>query len=257
MVLKKEVEEVSVITEEKQYGKHHIISFAGIEKCDILMYLGKILECEMTTSQYKNVLLIDNSDSKDMYRSAEIFLGKPRKKKKNVPEPVMSDDGSITINRITFMQDKTYDEAFFEEYGYVLFYHGLDVDAEIVQNSDINILCLDYNPVHLQQIQDNLFTGYENTAWHVIFRDKPGKKMKESALLEQQNIKKTKGVEVIPLAPEDEFSYLSLLYNGNIRVHNGLSQGMFDAVVSIALHVLGKESIDKEMKQILKMAGRR
>lgn len=213
----------------------HIVSVIGLERADLIFYLAKILEKRHSTEGFRNVLLIDNSDSKDLF----------------CPICGYSDSDQMTIGRITFIKDNVFDEELFENYSYVIFYHGMDIDVDILNKSNIVILQTDYNVNHYRHINGAL-EGYDGQL-QIIYRDWMTKKIKERTVEHEMGIpfEKVEMRGVIKMNNHDNELYLNLMHNGNQRFKNEVSDLFMESLHYLTEKITGAD--EKTVDAIIKM----
>ena len=212
----KEQKPVSGIDEAKLADKNakHIASFIGLERSDILFYLAKILQERNTAEGYRTVLLIDNSVNKDLFQIVNKI-----------------DDNEVTLKRMTFMQDIDFDEEYFKNYAYVLIYHGMDIDMDIIHKSDLVVCSVDYNPNHYMACKACL-ADYQGNI-QMIFRDWVSKKIKESVIEQEMefNSEQIEMRSIIKADLQDYAAYIQLMQNGNQRISQSeLSELMLETL---------------------------
>lgn len=224
-----------IIAENPVLDPVHIISIAGIERADLPFFLAKILEQRNTVEGFRNVLLIDNSDSKNLFRLAG------------------GDTEEAQINRMTFMKDIAFDDKLFSGYSFVIFYHGFDIDVEILNKSDLVIMSTDYDP-NTNRMLAGLMKGYDGEI-QMVYRDWATKKIKENLIEEILEIDSSQ-VEmrsVIKLDIADVAAYIALLYNGNQRLNSsGLSELFMETLRYLTEKITGAD--EKTIKSLIKKA---
>ena len=233
MIFKSKQEEI--VAENPVLDPVHIISFAGIERADLPFFLAKILEQRNTIEGFRNVLLIDNSDSKNLFRIVD------------------NDSDEVTLNRMTFMKNIGYDEKLFERYSFVIFYHGFDIDTEILNKSDLVVMSTDYDP-NTNRILVGLMSGYTGEI-QMVYRDWATKKIKENLIEEMLEIDSSQ-VEmrsIIKLNMDDASAYIALLYNGNQRLNmSGLSELFMETLKYLTEKITGAD--EKTIKSLIRKA---
>lgn len=235
-IFKGKVEEIVVDTK-SVHDPGHIVSVIGLERADLIFYLAKILEKRHTEEGFRNVLLIDNSDSKDLFGPVSNY---------NV------DAEEITTGRITFIKDNIFDEELFEHFSFVIIYQGMDIDKEILDKSDVVILQTDYNIINHQMIKEKL-NGYDGQL-QIIYRDWMTKKIKESSIEKDLNIS-VEQVEmrgVIKANLTDNELYLNFIHNGNQRFKKDISELFMENLHYLAEKITGanEKTIDSVIKLV-------
>ncbi len=106
-----------------------IISFAGVERGDIVYYVSKLLAAEG-----RNVLCIDNSKRNDLMTAI--------RNDTTDKETIETRQSSKFINDIryrgsvSYAMNATFNRAVSSRFSYTVVYHGFDVDEEIWNASD-------------------------------------------------------------------------------------------------------------------------
>lgn len=235
MIFKSKVEKI--VEHPVETDAMHIASFIGMERSDLLFYLAKVLQERNTQEGYRTVLLIDNSDSKDLFHIVN-----------------HTDDSEYTMRRITFVQDVAYDEIYFNKFAFVLVYHGMDVDMELINHSDMVVCSTNYNPNDYRTMKGCL-TGY-NGEIQMVYRDWISKKIKETSIEEEigLNPSQIEMRSIIKADLHDYAAYVQLLQNGNQRVGKSeLSELMLETVRYLAEKMTGVLD-DKTMSKMIARA---
>lgn len=232
MIFKKEKE--IVVAEKIENNQFHIASFIGLERADIVYFLGKLLEQYHDKEGYRSVLLIDNSYSKDLFT---IFN-----------QHDLSKD-YYKVNRITIRQDVDFSEEYFDKFSYVIFYHGLNVDSEILKKSDVVVMQTDYMPANYNQLK-NILDGYDGDV-QVVFRNWMSKKIKESFIekeigLDASRIEMT---SVVKANMSDDLAYFYASHNGNQKISSANLSDLF----AETLRFLTEKMTGADEKTILKL----
>ena len=201
-----------------------LVTIMNSERCDFVYYLGRIL------SQLSvNVILIDNSEKHELFRTIQGLLESDDKEEKSM----------IERGNVTYLKDVAYSPEFFASFDYIVVLMGNNHDEEYVNQSDLLFSMPDYRPDTLDDI-----AGLPETAMYIM-RDKAGK-INEKSAAEIMNILPTQIVGSIDYDYNDYSAYLALLYNGRQRL-KGLSQAMIEALA----FVVAKAS-EKDEKDVLK-----
>lgn len=193
-----------IIVEEVKV-KPYLVSFCGLERCDILYFLARSLELYAINKEYKNVLIIDNSDTKDLYNG------------------IYKDEVDvIQRNRITVLKDIKYSEDFFKAFHYILVYHGMDIDNEYLEKSDRIVLTTDYNKLNIEKLSKK-YNSEKNI--FIIFRDKAIKSLPEKRILKMLNIKEAQldAMAILPYDIKDYRNYLTFTLNGTAKFNKKIS----------------------------------
>ena len=215
----------------------HLVSFVGLERSDIVFYLAKILQERNTTEGYRTVLLVDNSDSKDLF----YIVNK-------------KDEEEVTMKRITFQCDMAYDPEYFNQFAFIIVYHGLDVDKEILEQSDMVVCSADYNPNNYK-ILSGILDGYTKDI-QMIYRNWMNKKIKENLIENEIGIpnEQVEMRSIIKASLQDQNAYIQLLHNGNQRVNKSeLSELMIETLKYLVEKITGVQD-DKTLNKMISKA---
>lgn len=215
----------------------HLVSFIGLERSDIIFYLAKILQERNTSEGYRTVLLIDNSNSKDLFYIVN---------KEN--------DEEVTMKRITFDHDIAYDAEYFNQFAFTIVYHGLDVDREILEHSDMVVCSTDYNPNNYKLLS-GILNGYSKDI-QMIYRDWMNKKIKENFIENEIDIshEQVEMRSIIKANLQDQNAYIQLLHNGNQRVNKSeLSELMIETLKYLVEKITGVQD-EKTLNKMISRA---
>lgn len=237
MIFKKN--EPIVVAQKVEEDKLHIISFVGQERADILYFLAKILEQYHDDKGYRSVLLVDNSNTKDLYHIFD-----------------QQDTGmeEITRNRVTVTKDAIITTEYAEQFSYIIYYHGMDADKEILAESELVIAQTDYLPATYTQLKGAL-DDCEDI--HFIFRDWRSKKVKESYVESEIGISndKIQMRSIIKANDADDLAYFNLCHNGKQKLGKAnLSELYTETLRYFVEKITGadEKAIQKLLKKSLK-----
>lgn len=203
-----------------------LISYVGLERCDFVYYLQKLL-----AGLNKNVLVIDNSESHDLIITIAKFTG----------------DEVIQRKRTIFLKDREIAGPI-EMFDYIIVYHGLNPDADIIAKSDEIICCLTYDKIMLEKIQFAVELAEIDKPCHIIWRDKTSGKISEKN--EEARLKLVaKSHYITMLDPEDISMYVSLTHNGSQSLKKAKTE-VAAAVSAVACEITGAKPND--IKKIIK-----
>ena len=175
-----------------------IISFAGMERCDLLYYFAKILN-----GMHFRTLITDNSLSHDLYRCIHKVEGE-------------------TVGRvkdISIIENIAYSEEFFKRFEYVIVYHGNLIDKELYNRSDYKVLEVKYSPIFTIDFRKELENIEDFSKTLIVLRDNIGSKITADKVIRDLGINKKKLDEdlspyELALDAKNIGMYQSLLYNG-------------------------------------------
>ena len=189
-----------------------IISFLGMERCDLVYFLAKSFE----DKKYRT-LVIDNSCSHDLFLSL---------KREN------ENTDYVEHGRSVYMRNKYVDPenaGAFEKFDVVVIYHGLNVNYDLLEMSDKVVLMTDYLPVTHRNIIDYIDMEYVNTIskekLYFVLRDKPSFKISEQYILRILGITGIDYEAVIDYDEGNYNAYINYCYNGS-QSFKGLSSDM-------------------------------
>ncbi len=202
-----------------------IISFIGMERCDILHYIA-----DAGIKQNKKVLVIDNSYSNDYYSSFA----------------TMEDGIFVEIGDLMVVKNIRFSENLYAKFDYVFVYHGRNLEKESYQCSDLRYVMTNYQPTQIQELHKIEFD--HSLVHHMIFRDKVLKKITEDIVVDEIQI--TVGeIYVLPIDMKDYELYLMLSYN-SFKKLAGCSQDMYQTILKMGTCIYGID--EKQMKKIMK-----
>lgn len=202
-----------------------IISFIGMERCDILHYL-----VNTGIKQNKKVLVVDNSFSNDYYSSFA----------------TMEDGIFVEIGDLMVVKNIKFSEHLYAKFDYVFVYHGRNLEEESYQRSDMRYVMTNYQPTHIREIHKINFD--QSLVHHLIFRDKVLKKITEDIVVEELEL--TVGDSyILPADLKDYELYLLISYN-SFKKLLGCSQEMYQTILTMGSNIF--EIDEKQMKKIMK-----
>ena len=203
-----------------------LISYVGLERCDLVYYLQKLL-----AGLNKNVLVIDNSESHDLIITIAKFTG----------------DEVIQRKRTIFLKDREIAGPI-DMFDYIIVYHGLNPDSDIIAKSDEIICCLTYDKIMLEKIKFAVELAEIEKPCHIIWRDKTSGKISEKN--EEARLKLiAKTHHITMLDPEDISMYVSLTHNGSQSLKKAKTE-IANAVSAIVCDMTGAKPSD--IKKIIK-----
>lgn len=203
-----------------------IISYVGLERCDLVYYLQKLL-----AGLNKNVLVIDNSESHDLIITMAKFTG----------------DEVVQRKRTIFLKDREISGPI-DMFDYIIVYHGLNPDSSIIAKSDEIICCLTYDKIKLEKIQFAVELAEIEKPCHIVWRDKTSGKISEKN--EEARLRLiAKSHYITMLDPADISMYVSLTHNGSQSLKKAKTDIAL-AVTSLACDITGHKPND--IKKIIK-----
>lgn len=178
-----------------------IVSIIGMERCDLAAYLANVLE-----SKKLRVLCIDNSCSHDLFLSLK---------------RVNEQRDYVECDRVVYMRNKTCSEnetGAFEKFDVVIIYHGLNIDYDLTDMSDVVVLMTSYEPPCMQYIIENIDMNYLNEIdkekLFVMYRDKVSGKVDEKFILKSLGLSGVENELIIYFDEGIYNAYINMLYNG-------------------------------------------
>lgn len=187
-----------------------MVSVVGLENGGFPYFLTRSFE----EKKYR-ILVIDNSMSHDLFHALH-----------NADE----ESDYVERGRTVFMRNKTVQPdrmGAFEKFDIVIVYHGLNVDYDLADLSDILVLLTDYRPATIRKINDeidmnylNLYTPKEN--FFLVYMDKPSGKISEQFLKKELFLTEVENENVICYDEGNYNAYINLCYNG-AQTMKGLS----------------------------------
>lgn len=210
-----------------------LISFIGMERCDIVYYVARILN-----AADKNVLIVDNTINHGIFNS----LRKPE------------GEEMARVGNISAICNKKFSEFFFNCYDYVLIYHGMNLNEELCEVSDFRYVVSNFSPFMTKKVAGLINKINENLAYYVILREKVYDKISEKLILSELSLKDVQVKEVFHLlySDTDYICYMNLLRNGS-QQPKSTSSDMKNYLKSVLLTVM-PEASKKERDKLFKKA---
>lgn len=203
-----------------------IISYVGLERCDFVYYLQKLI-----AGLNKNVLVIDNSESHDLIITMAKFTG----------------DEVIQRKRTIFLKDRKIDGPI-DMFDYIIVYHGLNPDSDVIAKSDDVICCFTYDKIMLEKIKFSVELAEIQKPCHIIWRDKTsGKVSEKNEEARLQLIAKSHYITM--LDPSDISMYVSLTHNGSQSLKKAKTE-LASTVISVVCDIAGTKLND--IKKVIK-----
>lgn len=222
------------------------ISFAGVERGDIVYYIAKLLAADG-----KSVLCIDNSKRNDLMTSIRNDYTDKETKETRLSSTYVND--IRYYGSITYTSNKKKSERAFKRFDYTVVYHGLDIDKDIWDTSDLRFVMENsdlFDRTDLSAaIKDLDMKAYPIIALYVdVFYGK----IKEQDL-EYTLINKEEGEELIDsisisFDPDDITARQAFQYNGIQKV-SALPAPMKEFLLAVYEKVTGSKPA-KEKKLI-------
>lgn len=209
-----------------------IISFIGMERCDVVNYLTNALKTKKIRT-----LVIDNSFSHDLFLSLN-----------------RADEEAdyLEQGRIIFMRNKCVtkeDTGAFEKFDVVVLYHGLNVNYEMLSLSDYMVFQMDYLPQNLRQLSTMLDLNEigsfpaEKTVY--LHRDKGSAKVSEAQICKFLNLPVPEQESIIYFDEGNQNAYINFLWNGSQET-KGVSNEIKTLITSLQTWLIGSEKKKKK-----------
>ena len=200
-------------------GATYVLSFAGSGNCGIAYYVSKVFARAGFPT-----LVIDNSFEQDMFDL--------------VKKPEGADEAEA--RNILFVHDKEWSTEAFKEVSFVVFWHGMNLDHEIMENSDLNVILSDYNRSHVRELSERL-NGLDKKV-HLVLVERctgkiPDKIIAEDLGIGVEDVFEEIGHQTIEMDQNNSVSFQSLQYNGTQKLKT-FTASYRDVVTDIAGHFL-------------------
>lgn len=197
----------------------------GSGRCDFVYYLGKILSLE------KSTIVIDNSKGHELMKAVS-----------------QNDHPGDHLQRggVNYLCDIAYSAEFYNKFDEVLVYDGeaYGDDRENLEKASLILVMPDTRPDSLKSVRGKF---PEETAEYIL-RDTCGRLTKKAAA-KLLDIPEETLVGGIPLSDTDYAAYLSLLYDGRVKLSKA-SPEMKEALEYAAGRILEME--EKQAAQLMK-----
>ena len=206
--------------------KNTLISFIGLERCDIVYHYIKLLE--KTGNQ---IVAVDNSQTKDFFGALA----------KDSDSSDFAETGATPV-----IANVGYSPDFYNQFDVAITYHGMNIDKEIVDNSDYVILCTDYTSSCVKQLNEKMKEIDRPVT--IIYRDKVTKKISERTIDHAIHCN-IKNRYILQYSPVDYASYVTFSHNG-IQSRKELSDEFKDMLGMLIC--MTTEISEKDMKKMFK-----
>lgn len=206
--------------------KHTLISFIGLERCDIVYHYIKLVE-----KTGNEIVAIDNSCAKDFFKALA----------KDSGSEIYAETGNTPVSC-----NVGYSPDFYNQFDVAVCYHGMNIDKEIVEYSDYVFLCTDYSYACLSQLRE-LMEGIDKPVT-MIYRDKVTKKISERTVDHTIHCN-VKDRYILPFSDVDYASYITFSHNG-IQSQKELSEDYKEMLALMITQTM--EVADKDARKLLK-----
>lgn len=184
-----------------------IFSFMGLEHEEIPYYIAQEL-----SNKGKNVLVIDNSIRHNLFLSLN---------------RLDEETDSVEAGKIIFLRNKGFSENNFKKFDAVVVFHGMNPDFKLMDESDRNVLVMNYLSSDLRDIKKNTdldtISQYENLEY--LFKDKASGKVSEKYIKNFMGLNEAEDETSITFDESDFAMKVNFQYNG-IQPVKGLSSEM-------------------------------
>lgn len=181
-----------------------IFSFVGLEHEEIPYYIAQEL-----SDRGRNVLVIDNSIRHNLFLSLN-----------RLDEAA----DSVEAGKIIFLRNKGFSENNFKKFDAVIIYHGMNLDSALMDESDRNILVMNYLTSDLRDIRNhtnlNKVSKYKNLEY--LFKDRASGKVSEKYIKNLMGLDEVEDEAIITFDENDLAMKIAFQYNG-IQPIKGLS----------------------------------
>lgn len=181
-----------------------IFSFVGLEHEEIPYYIAQEL-----SDRGRNVLVIDNSIRHNLFLSLN-----------RLDEAA----DSVEAGKIIFLRNKGFSENNFKKFDAVIIYHGMNPDSALMDESDRNILVMNYLTSDLRDIRNhtnlNKVSKYKNLEY--LFKDRASGKVSEKYIKNLMGLDEVEDEAIITFDENDLAMKIAFQYNG-IQPIKGLS----------------------------------
>lgn len=220
-----------MITSKDNTKKTYLISLAGCGNFGFAYYSSKLF----ARLGYK-VMSVDNTFGHEMFR-------------------VMSKDEDVSVaeaENLVCLCDIALSPEPFSAVDFVVVWHGMDIDDQIWNMSDLRVVVTDYDPFHVEELSTAL-EDIGNEA-HTVFINKSTGKIKEKDIIKKLGLAKDVyvdiGHQVVDLEESDAASFQALEYN-YLQSLKGFSSAYRDVVTDIVGYFIGGKDAKKNIAKII------
>lgn len=207
-----------------------IFSFMGLEHEEIPYYIAQEL-----SDKGKNVLVIDNSVRHNLFLSLN---------------RLDEDVDSVEAGKIIFLRNKGFSENNFKKFDAVVVFHGMNPDFTLMDESDRNVLVMDYLTSDLRDIKRHtdldLIAQYENLEY--LFKDKASGKVSEKYIKNFMGLDEVEEESSITYDESDFAMKVAFQYNG-MQPIKGLSSEMRQYINSFIDDVFDAQKKKKKQEK--------
>ncbi|MCD8082194.1 MAG: hypothetical protein LUE86_01380 [Clostridiales bacterium] len=212
--------------------KTKLLVFFGTERGIIPVHTAQLLK---TAEKQADILLIDNSESQDLYSS--------------VPHT----DGIGSVDDMYVLSRRKYTEEAFSRFDYVIAYIGRSINFTYADHADFLFPVNDYTPDSVELLKRTavMFPRHGQTTT-MLFLNRATSKIREKNILAQIPYMGKGDLSLITeVAPEDRAGYINFLYNGKQKLSSmsGDYRNMIADICGIANEPLSS-TYRKNTKQI-------
>ena len=203
-----------------------VVSVIGLENGGFPYFLTRSFE----EKKYR-ILAIDNSLSHDLFLALH-----------NADE----DSDYVERGRTVFMRNKTVlpdQTGAFEKFDIVIIFHGLNVDYDLLDLSDMLVILTDYRPGTIREINIAVDMNYLNIcvpkeSLFLVYMDKSSGKISEQYIKKKLFLTEVENENVIYFDEGSYSTYINLCYNGSQSM-KGLSSEYKKTLKEIRSAVIG------------------
>lgn len=221
-----------------------ISSFVGIERCDMILQLAKLLrnaKAVLKENGYNNILVIDNTYSQELYNTVSIE----------------GSTGVADYRGITIVSGAGYTPREFIKYDHVLIFHGINIDKDLLTCSDNVFVITNYEKNLNKRIGKKMEAIELHKPVTVIYRDQIGHKVTEKNINHYLSIpdRAVRSQTIVKFDQKDYMLYLALTFNGSQKIKN-YSEGFIKALCAMVCVILNWDdaTASKYFKKLIKRA---
>lgn len=211
-----------------------LISFAGVERGDVVYYAAKLL-----AASEKSVLCIDNAKRHDLFNTVKEDMTGNNAKEERKERRYINDfryRGSIV-----YTKNAAYSAEAFNKFDYVIVYHGMNIDDEIWRNSNIRFVMTNTDRFDREDLS-NALGKVEELPLHALIVDAFYGKIREKDFVESivENEENIIGSATLSFDPTDLEAKQAWQYNG-VQKLKVLSSSMKELLLYINEAVTGEK----------------
>lgn len=212
-----------------------IFSFVGLEHEEIPYYIAQEL-----SDKGRNVLVIDNSIRHNLFLSLN---------------RLDEDADYVEAGKVIYLRNKKFSQNNFAKFDAVIIFHGMNLDKELLDESDRIILVMDYLASDIRELEKNvdfsLIRGRENVEY--LFKDRASGKISEKYIKNILGMDEVEDETSITFDENDYAMKVAFQYNG-IQQVKGLSVETRQYINNFLDDVIGNQKKRKKEEKVEKKA---